>query len=81
MVPAVWRLATPLTFCGTGETEGAPPRRTDMRKLLIFVGAMVGSTIGWYLGAAIGTMTAFIVSTIASGAGMYAGAKVAQHYG
>ena len=52
-----------------------------MRKLLIFVGAMVGSTIGWYLGAAIDTMTAFIVSTIASGAGMYAGAKVAQHYG
>ena len=52
-----------------------------MRKLLIFVGAMLGSTIGWYLGAPIGTMTAFMVSTLGSGAGMYAGAKVAQRYG
>jgi phosphate/sulfate permease len=52
-----------------------------MRKLLIFLGATVGSTIGWYLGAPIGTMTAFMISTIGSGAGMYAGAKVAQHYG
>ncbi len=52
-----------------------------MRKLLIFVGAMVGSTIGWYLGAPIGIMTAFVVSTIGSGAGMYAGARVAERYG
>ena len=42
---------------------------------------MLGSTIGWYVGAPIGTMTAFMVSTLASGVGMYAGAKVAQHYG
>jgi len=42
---------------------------------------MVGSTIGWYLGASVGTMTAFVLSTIASGAGMYAGAKAAQRYG
>lgn len=51
-----------------------------MRKLFIFTGAMVGSAIGWYVGAPIGVMTAFVVSTIGTGAGMYAGAKVAQRY-
>ena len=51
-----------------------------MRKLLIFLGATVGSTIGWYAGAPIGVMTAIVVSTLGTGVGMYAGAKAAQRY-
>lgn len=46
-----------------------------MGKTLAIVGATVGGSIGWWLGAQVGTVTAFFVSTVGSGAGIYA-AKV-----
>ena len=49
-------------------------------KLGGFVGATVAGYVGWYLVAGFGFMTAFIVSTIASGFGMYYGAKFARKY-
>ena len=48
-----------------------------MKKLLILLGATLGSSAGWAIGALLGTMTAFILSTLGTGAGMYAGAKLA----
>jgi hypothetical protein len=48
--------------------------------LLPFVGATVFGAIGWWLGALAGTMTAYIVSTIASGFGLYYGRKLAVTY-
>ena len=51
-----------------------------MGKLLGFVGATVGGYAGWWLGAPVGTMTAFMVSIVGTGAGMYAGRRVARHY-
>ena len=42
-----------------------------MGKLIGFVGAIVGSTIGWWLGARIGTMTAFILSVVGTGLGLF----------
>jgi hypothetical protein len=47
-------------------------------KLLTFVGATVGGAIGWWLGARVGTMTAFMVSTLGSGVGVYAGRRIAD---
>ena len=44
-----------------------------MSKLLTFLGATVGGAIGWWLGARVGTMTAFMVSTVGTGVGIYAG--------
>ena len=44
-----------------------------MRKLLGFVGATLGGAGGWWAGAHVGMMTAFMVSMLGTGAGMYAG--------
>jgi len=51
-----------------------------MRKLLTFVGGTIGSYPGWALGAPIGTMTAFMVSMVGTGLGIYAGFRLAQRY-
>jgi hypothetical protein len=51
-----------------------------MKKLFGFIGATVGGYAGWALGAAFGTMTAFMLSMVGTGAGIYVGAKVAGHY-
>ncbi|HVH66416.1 MAG TPA: hypothetical protein VM716_00965 [Gemmatimonadales bacterium] len=48
-----------------------------MSKLLTLVGASVGGAIGWWLGARIGVMTAFFVSMVGTGVGIYAGRRVA----
>jgi len=51
-----------------------------MKKLFVLLGATVGSYLGWWLGARIGVMTAFMVSTLFTGFGMYAGARAAHNY-
>jgi len=47
-------------------------------KVLTFLGASVGGAIGWWLGARVGTMTAFVVSTVGTGVGVYAGRRIAD---
>jgi hypothetical protein len=49
-----------------------------MVKLLGFVGATIGGYAGWWVGAKIGLMTAFLVSVVGTGVGMYYGAKFAR---
>jgi uncharacterized membrane protein YbhN (UPF0104 family) len=49
-----------------------------MSKLLTLLGASVGSAIGWWLGARVGMMTAFVVSMVGTGLGIYAGRRIAQ---
>ena len=51
-----------------------------MRKLLTFVGGTAGSYAGWAIGAPVGTMTAFMVSMVGTGLGIYAGYRLAQRY-
>lgn len=51
-----------------------------MTKLLGFVGATVGSYVGWWAGAGIGITTAFMLSMVGTGAGIYAGRRFAQRY-
>ena len=48
-----------------------------MSKVLTFLGASVGGAIGWWLGAPVGMMTAFVFSMVGTGVGMYAGHRVA----
>ncbi len=40
----------------------------------------IGGWAGWALGAPFGTMTAFIVSMIATGIGAYAAVRIANNY-
>jgi hypothetical protein len=49
-----------------------------MRKLATVLGGFIGSSIGWWLGSSFGIMTAFILSTIGTGFGIYAGIRLIQ---
>ena len=51
-----------------------------LTKLLGFIGATVGSAIGWWIGSTAGFMTAFFVSTIFGGVGIYVGKRIADNY-
>lgn len=52
-----------------------------MTKLLGTVGGFVGSYAGWALGAPVGIFTAYVVSTVGFGLGIYAGRRAAAHLG
>ena len=49
-----------------------------MSKLFILVGATLGGAIGWWLGVRVGIMTAFIVSMVGTGCGIYVGRRFAE---
>lgn len=49
-----------------------------LNKLLGFVGTTAGSYAGWALGQRFGTMTAFMVSAVGAGVGLWAGRRLAQ---
>ena len=51
-----------------------------MNWLLPFVGATALGAIGWWLGALVGPMTAYIVSTVGTGFGIYWGRRIAAAY-
>ncbi len=52
-----------------------------MLKLYSFIGATVGSYAGWAIGAPVGFTTAFIVSMVGTGVGIYFGRRAARYYG
>lgn len=52
-----------------------------MIRFLGFLGATAGGALGWWAGAPVGFMTAFMLSTVGTGVGMYAGRKCADYYG
>ena len=52
-----------------------------MRKLFSFVGATIGSYAGWFLGAKVGFTTAFMLSMVGTGIGIYYGRMIARNYG
>ena len=49
-----------------------------MNKLIGFVGGTIGSYAGWALGARIGIMTAFMLSIVGTGVGIYMARRVVQ---
>lgn len=51
-----------------------------MAKILGFTGSFVGGTIGWWVGAYAGIMTAFALSILGTGLGIYFGRKIATDY-
>jgi uncharacterized membrane protein YbhN (UPF0104 family) len=52
-----------------------------MSKLLAFTGATLGGALGWWAGSAVGLMSAFILNMVGTGVGLYAGRRLADHYG
>ncbi|HEY8257140.1 MAG TPA: hypothetical protein VIG08_05750 [Gemmatimonadales bacterium] len=51
-----------------------------METLFGLLGATLLGALGWWVGDRIGLMTAFIVSTVASGVGLYLGRRMARDY-
>jgi hypothetical protein len=49
-------------------------------KLLGFIGATIGGTIGWWVGERVGLMTAFMISIVGTGLGMYAARRLFSDY-
>ena len=52
-----------------------------MNKLFTFLGATIGGYAGWFLGAKIGFTTAFMISMVGTGVGIYYGRRIARNYG
>jgi hypothetical protein len=55
-------------------------RLSDMGKLFSFIGATIGSYAGWALGEKFGFTTAFMLSMVGTGIGIYFGQRVAKNY-
>lgn len=51
-----------------------------MAKLLGYAGSLVGGTLGWWVGDLVGTMTAFLLSIVGTGVGIYVGRMIAAEY-
>ncbi len=51
-----------------------------MRKLFGAIGATAGGWLGWYIGAPVSLMLAFLVSMVGTGIGMYMGYRMAARY-
>jgi hypothetical protein len=51
-----------------------------MEKLMGFVGATVGSLVGWYLGERVGFTTAVVLSMVGTGAGLWVGRAVTRRW-
>lgn len=52
-----------------------------MKRLLVLLWSTAGSAIGWWLGANVGVMTAFVLSMIGLGVGIWWGARMARSVG
>ncbi|MDH3495551.1 MAG: hypothetical protein OER21_02195 [Gemmatimonadota bacterium] len=46
-------------------------------KLFAWIGAALGGALGWWAGAHVGVMTAFLLSVVGTGVGVYAGRRIA----
>lgn len=51
----------------------------SMTKICGSVGAFVGSSVGWWIGSGAGMMTAFALSMVGTGLGIWAGRKLADN--
>lgn len=51
-----------------------------MKKMAGFIGGTIGGYVGWYLGDHWGMMTAFVLSMIGTGIGMYYAVKFVREY-
>jgi hypothetical protein len=51
-----------------------------MEKLFIGIGATLGGYVGWWAGERFGIMTAFMLSMVGTGVGIYYGRRIARDY-
>lgn len=59
------------------DNAGAPLYLGTVQKLLGWIGAIAGGALGWWVGAQLGFFTAFLVSVVGTGMGIYGGRRLA----
>lgn len=52
-----------------------------LNRLLIALCTFVLGSLGWYIGERVGLFTAFALSMVGTGAGIYVGRRFAQQWG
>jgi len=50
-----------------------------MKGILNFLGMLIGGWIGWAVGARVSIFTAYVVSVVGTGLGLYAAIRVTKH--
>jgi hypothetical protein len=50
-----------------------------VEKIITGIVATIAGSIGWWIGSGFGIMTAFVISTIATGFGVYYGRRFARN--
>ena len=58
--------------------EDRRPDAPTVRRLLDFVGMSAGGWLGWMVGAWVSLFTAFVVSFVGMGAGLYAARRITE---
>jgi len=53
---------------------------SNMKKIVLFISITIFGWIGWWLGAHIGIMTAYLISFVGSLLGGYVGVRINQNY-
>ena len=48
---------------------------------MVFLAPILGGWLGWWLGDKVGLMTAFLLSTVGTGLGLYLGRRFTEFYG
>lgn len=56
-------------------------RGTPVTRLLITGCTFILGSLGWYAGEAFGTLAAFVLSVVGTGAGVYVGRRLADRWG
>jgi hypothetical protein len=51
-----------------------------MSRFLSLLGASLGGTVGWVIGAKAGLMTGYLLSVVGTGVGMFYAARLARQY-
>ena len=51
-----------------------------MSRLIAFLGATIGSSLGWWIGSLVGFATAMMLSVVGMALGLYAGRRIEQRY-
>jgi len=67
--------------CGAANAPRASHTESDVNRLLITLCTFVLGSVGWYIGESVGMFTAFALSMVGTGVGIYAGRRLAQHWG
>lgn len=62
---------------GAGGAFHRLPSHQMTFKLFAWIGAALGGALGWWAGAHVGVMTAFLLSVVGTGVGVYAGRRIA----